>query len=118
MNWFCDLFSRSCREIDSDMFPDFSGELCSNPRLCSKDMRLYSGHLVVNLGFWNIRFSISAFVLVSRKIFEKYGGEKSRNNKKGVLDRPWTKRRVLRAIYSTFKFQFTIILKDKDLTIR
>ena len=30
-----------------------------------------------------------------------------RNNNKGVLGRPWTKRRVLSAISSTLKFQFT-----------
>ena len=40
-------------------------------------------------------------------MFEKSGGDISRKNNKGVLDRPWTKRRVLRAISSTLKCQFT-----------
>ena len=29
-------------------------------------------------------------------------------NNKGVLERPWTKSKVLRAISSTLKFQFTV----------
>ena len=39
-------------------------------------------------------------------------------NNKGVLDRPWTKRKVLRAISNTLKFQFLEIVKIEDLTIR
>ena len=41
-------------------------------------------------------------------MFGKSGGEISRKKNKGVLDRPWTKRRVLRAIASTLKFEFTV----------
>ena len=37
----------------------------------------------------------------------KSGGEISRKNK-GVLDRPWTKWRVLMVMSSTLKFQFTV----------
>ena len=39
-------------------------------------------------------------------------------NNKGVLDRTWTKRMVLKVISSTLKFQFTVNHEVKDLTIR
>ena len=39
-------------------------------------------------------------------MFGKSGGEISRKHNKGVLDRPWTKQRVLGAISSTLKFQY------------
>ena len=48
-----------------------------------------------------LRFSLCGIFL------EKSGGETSRKNK-GVLDRPWTKRMVLRAISSTLKLKFTV----------
>ena len=68
------------------------------------------GHLLVNLGFWIFIFSDVRLsrLLFCKKHFWKSGGEISRKNNNGVLDRPWTKRRVLRAISSTLKFQFTV----------
>ena len=41
-------------------------------------------------------------------MFGESGGEISRKNNKGVLDRPWTKLMVLRAISSTLKSQLTV----------
>ena len=52
------------------------------------------------------RLSIFEIVAFLQNMFEKSGGEISRNNNKGVLDRPWTKRKVLRAISSTLKLQY------------
>ena len=70
-----------------------------------------AGHLLVNLGFWISRFPILDISFYFFQIhFGKSGGEISRNNNKGVLDRPWTKWRVLFAISSTLKFQFTVNL--------
>ena len=46
--------------------------------------------------------------LFSQNHFGESGGEISRKNNKGVLGRPWTKLKVLRAISSTLKFQFTV----------
>ena len=43
-----------------------------------------------------------------RNIFGKSGGDRSRKNNKGVLDRPWTIWKVLKAISSTLKCQFTV----------
>ena len=40
-------------------------------------------------------------------MFGKSGGEITRKKKRGVLDRPWTKWRVLRVNSSTLKFEFT-----------
>ena len=57
------------------------------------------------LDFHIFRFSIFNCLQNS---FGKSGGEISRKNNKGVLDRPWKNRRVLRAISSTLKFQFTV----------
>ena len=53
------------------------------------------------------RFSILEFSFFAT-FLGKSGGEIARKNNKGVLDRPWTKRRVLNAISSTLKFQFTV----------
>ena len=69
-----------------------------------------TGHLLVNLGFWNFRFSDFRFSRIlfwktfSKNMLVRYRGI----NNKGVLERPWTKWGVLRAISSTLKFQFTI----------
>ena len=51
-------------------------------------------------------FRFSRFCLFAM-FFWKPGGEISKKNNKGVLDRPWTKWKVLMAISSTLKFQFT-----------
>ena len=65
----------------------------------------------MNLGFRIFRFPNFPIFnfrdLCLQHICEKSGGEISRNNNKGVLYRPWTKRMVLMAISSTLKFQFT-----------
>ena len=50
-------------------------------------------------------YKFESFFLL-QTIFDKYVGEISRKNNKGVLGRPWTKWRVLRAISSTLKFQY------------
>ena len=59
-------------------------------------MLLHTSHLLVNLG-------ISKFEIFE---FSTSGYEISKEINKGVLGRPWTKRMVLRAIFSTLKFQF------------
>ena len=59
------------------------------------------------LDFQIARFSILEIFYVCKFFLKhmlvRYGGI----NNKGVLERPWTKWRVLRAISSTLKFQFT-----------
>ena len=61
----------------------------------------------MNLGFWISRFSdfrLSSFFVCQiflKNMLVRYRGI----NNKGVLERPWTKWRVLRAISSTLKFQ-------------
>ena len=58
-----------------------------------------------------LRFSYFRFFAISSiyKIFSKNMLVRYRGiNNKGVLDGPWTKWRVLRAISSTLKFQFTV----------
>ena len=50
--------------------------------------------------------SISGFYFSWTYFGGKYGSDISKKNNKGVLGRPWTKRRVLRAISSTLKFQY------------
>ncbi len=66
-----------------------------------------TGLLLVNLGFWIFRFPIleiaSFCKIVSKSMLVRYRGI----NNKGVLERPWTKWKVLRAISSTLKCQFT-----------
>jgi hypothetical protein len=65
--------------------------------------------------YWKLIGYTRTFVLVKNehrflfleKVFEKYVGEISRKNNKGVLERPGTKWVVLRAISSTLKCQFT-----------
>ena len=63
----------------------------------------------MNLGFWNFRFSdfrFSRFFVwenIVGKMLVRYRGI----NNKGVLERPWTKWRVLEAISTTLKCQFT-----------
>ena len=47
------------------------------------------------------------FVFFLKHIFEIYVGEISKKNDKGVLEGPGTKWKVLRAISSTLKCQFT-----------
>ena len=52
----------------------------------------------------DFRFSLLfsfAFCLLEKLVV------RCRGTNKGVMDRPWTKRRFLRAISSTLKFQFT-----------
>ena len=53
------------------------------------------------------RFSFLEICFCLNIIFETYVGEISRKNNKGVLERPGTKWKVLRAISSTLKCQFT-----------
>ena len=68
-----------------------------------------SGLLLVNLGFWIFRFAdcrFSSFFfceLCLKNILVRYRGI----NNKGVMERPWTKWRVLSTISSTLKCQFT-----------
>ena len=67
--------------------------------------------LVSEPGFWDFQiFRFSIFdILFCCNIFLKSLVVRYRGaNNKGVLDRPWTKRRVLRAISSISKFKFTI----------
>ena len=67
-----------------------------------------SGLLLVNLGFLNFRFSDFRFSRLFCKIFLKNMLVRYRGiNNKGVLERPWTKWRVLMAISTTLKCQFT-----------
>ena len=65
-------------------------------------------HLLVNLFFWIFWFSIleiSSFCkILLEHMLVRYRGV----NNKGFLGRPWTKWRVLRAISSTLKFEFTV----------
>ena len=65
--------------------------------------------LVSEPGF--LKFQIFRFSIIESfrfgNISEEYVGEISRNNNKGVLERPWTKWRLLKAISSTVKCQFT-----------
>ena len=49
------------------------------------------------------RFSVPELLFCLHNIFEQYVGEISRKNNKGVLERPGTKWKVLRAISSTLK---------------
>ena len=68
-----------------------------------------TGHLLVNLGFWNFRFSdfrFSRFLfweICLKNMLVRYRGI----NNKGVLERPWTIWRVVEAISTTLKCQFT-----------
>ena len=68
-----------------------------------------TGLVLVNLGFWNFRFSDFRFSrffcwnIFLKNMLVRYRGI----NNKGVLERPWTKWRVLRAISTTLKCQFT-----------
>ena len=68
-----------------------------------------AGHLLVNLGFWNFRFSdfrlsrFSFWKIFLKNMLVRYRGI----NNKGVLERPWTKSRVWDAISTTLKCQFT-----------
>ena len=64
-------------------------------------------HLLVNLGFPISRFPDFEISVFRKQILDKSGFYRSKTNNKGVMARPWTKRRVLRAISSTLKFQFT-----------
>ena len=59
------------------------------------------------LDFQIFRFSILEIFCLQNH-FGKSGGEVSRKNNKGVLERPWTKWRVSKAISGTLKFQFTM----------
>jgi len=68
-----------------------------------------AGHLLVNLGKWVSgfsRFSDFQFFDFGRIILSKSGFGISKKNNKGVLGKPWTQRRVLRAISNTLKFQY------------
>ena len=66
------------------------------------------------LDFQIFRCSILEFLslcnIISTNTLVRYRGI----NDKGVLERPWTKRRVLRAISSTLKFQFTVKCRKVD----
>ena len=65
---------------------------------------LKPGHLLVNLGFWNFRFSdfqwsrFFVWKTFPKNMLVRYRGI----NIKGVLERPWTKWRVLRAISNNY----------------
>ena len=58
------------------------------------------------LDFQIFRFSI-LYIFTQHMFGKKLVRYRGINNK-GVLERPWTKWRVLRAISSTLKFQFTV----------
>ena len=64
--------------------------------------------LVSEPGFLDFQIYDVRVYFFLRNIVGKYGGEISRENNKGVLDRPWTKWMVLWAISNTLKFQFTV----------
>ena len=68
-----------------------------------------TGLLLVNLGF--LDFHIFLFVIIAffflRNISENMLVRYRGINNKGVLERPWTKSRVLKAISSTLECQLT-----------
>ena len=76
--------------------------------------------LVSNLGFFKFqifRFSILE-IFVGGEIFSKIMLVRYRGiNNKGVLERPWTKWRVLKAISTTLKCQFTGKCKKVDFSM-
>ena len=78
-----------------------------------------TGLLLVNLGFWNFRFSDFRFSrFVFGKIFSEIMLVRYRGiNNKGVLERPWTKWRVLEAISTTLKCQFTGKCRKVDFSM-
>ena len=57
------------------------------------------------------------FSIFLKNIFEKYVGEISRKNNEGVLERPGTKWKVLRAISSTLKCQFSGKCRKVDFSM-
>ena len=71
----------------------------SSARAC-KHWRL---HVRFYLGLYTNNHTPIAFVMFGKSV-----GDISRKNNKGVLDRPWTTQRVLKAISSTLKFEFTV----------
>ena len=62
----------------------------------------------MNLGFRIFRFSILEIFYYSKIILGNLVVRYRGKNNKGVLERPWTKLMVLRAISSTVRFQFTV----------
>ena len=79
------------------------------PRFAISQSRTSTGLLLVNLGFWNFRFPDFRFSrfffweILLEIMLVRYRGI----NNKGVLERPWTIWRVLEAISTTLKCQFT-----------
>ena len=81
------------------------------PKLASAGLNVFWA-LVSEPGF--LKFQIFRFsileIFLFWKIYSKIMLVRYRGiNNKGVLEKPWTKWRVLRAISSTLKFQFTVI---------
>ena len=68
---------------------------------------VFTWALVSEPGFLDFQISRNP-TSVLQHIFVNSGGELSRKQNKGVLDRPWTKWMVLRAISNTLKLQFTV----------
>ena len=69
-----------------------------------------AGLLLVNLGkyFEKNKWGHLALFDFIKLFWKIYKVEISKKNNKGVLGRPWTKSKVLKAISSTLKFQFTV----------
>ena len=90
---------------------DPASQLSLYPALRSSSQAPSPWALVSNLGF--LKFQISIFsileIIFLGKIFLKIMLVRYRGiNNKGVLERPWTKWRVLKAISSTWKFQVAV----------
>jgi len=67
--------------------------------------------------FLNVQFSFLFCNFILKNIFKKYVGELSRKNNEGVLERPGTKWKVLTAISSTLKCQFSEKCRKVDFSM-
>ena len=83
-----------------------------------------SGHLLVNLDKWIFRFpDVKSFRFLFREnTFGKFGFERLEEHNKGVLGRPWTKRRVFIAflvqwhcdLLKSYKFKIWLFGETKN----
>ena len=107
---FLDISQHSFPKYIANKMQRFATHCRSSPQNArSGRSRLpFAGLLLVNLGFWIFRFSIIEIIVVCRIFLENLVVRYRGKNNKGVLDRPWTKRRVLMAFSSNLKLQFTV----------
>ena len=105
---FCSFGDEACSHYCCHLCVfQWNNTSCSVPLLWVRPYFVW--HLLVNLFcFSYFQISDSRDLLFLQNHFGKSGGEISRKNNKGVLYRPWTKWKVLRAISSTLRFQFTV----------